>query len=87
MSNKENFPDKNEKELYEEKISALYIKEKQEGKYGAGKFHDFLLDLSYKQYLDSKELQHYRDRTVGLWATDRPDLIEDPKGIMFRLEK
>ena len=87
MSSKKDFPEKKEKEKYEDLVSALYIKEKQEGIYGVGKFHDFLLDFSYKAYLKNKELQHYRDTTVGLWATDRPDLIEDPKGIMFRLEK
>ncbi len=30
-------------------------------------------------------LQHYQDSTVGLWATDRPDLVDDPKQLMFRL--
>lgn len=33
-----------------------------------------------------KELTHYRDTTVNLWATDRPDLVEDPKKILFKLE-
>ena len=31
----------------------------------------------------AKDLQHHRDTTIGLWATDRPDLIHDPKKIMF----
>ena len=34
----------------------------------------------------SKELQHHRDITVGLWATDRPDLIEDPKKLLFEIK-
>lgn len=33
----------------------------------------------------AKELQHHKDTTIGLWATDRPDLIEDPKNIMFQI--
>jgi len=32
-----------------------------------------------------KELQHYKDTIEGSWATDRPDLIHDPKGILFRI--
>ncbi len=35
---------------------------------------------------DIKYLETYRDQTVGLWATDRPDLVTDPKGVLFRLE-
>jgi hypothetical protein len=34
----------------------------------------------------AKELQHHRDTTIGLWATDRPDLVSDPKAIMFQLK-
>jgi len=33
-----------------------------------------------------KELEHYKDTTVGLWATDRPDFVYDPKNILFRLK-
>ncbi len=32
-----------------------------------------------------EDLQHHMDTTMGLWATDRPDLIHDPKGILFRI--
>jgi len=32
-----------------------------------------------------KSLIHHESTTVGLWATDRPDLIDDPKGIMFQI--
>jgi hypothetical protein len=31
------------------------------------------------------KLEHHEATTVGLWATDRPDLVEDPKGIMFQI--
>lgn len=33
-----------------------------------------------------KRLQHYRDSTVGLWATDRPDKVSDPDGVLFQLK-
>lgn len=33
----------------------------------------------------AKDLQSHRDTTIGLWATDRPDLIEDPKKVMFEI--
>ena len=35
----------------------------------------------------NKELQHFHDTTIGLWATDRPDLIKDPQGLMFQIDK
>ncbi len=31
--------------------------------------------VSFMDYV--KELEHYRDTTLGLYATDRPDLIKD----------
>lgn len=34
----------------------------------------------------SRKLEHHKDATVGLWATDRPDLIKDPQGVLFRIE-
>ena len=33
----------------------------------------------------TEELQHYKDTTSGLWATDRPDLIIDKMGLMFQI--
>jgi len=32
-----------------------------------------------------KDLQHHKDTTVGLWATDRPDMIMDENKIMFQI--
>ena len=32
-----------------------------------------------------KRLEHHRDTTVGLYATDRPRLVHDPKNLMFRI--
>lgn len=42
-----------------------------------------------ERYADhkNKKLQHYHDTTVGLWATDRPKLVDDPRTIMFQIEK
>ena len=31
------------------------------------------------------KLEHFRDTTIGLWATDRPDLIDDPKKLLFEI--
>ena len=31
------------------------------------------------------KLRHFRDATVGLWATDRPDLVSDPDNVLFRI--
>lgn len=31
------------------------------------------------------KLEHHKDTTVGLWATDRPDLIKDEKEVMFQI--
>jgi hypothetical protein len=33
-----------------------------------------------------KNLEHYKTTTLGLWATDRPDLVNDPKNIMFEIK-
>lgn len=30
-------------------------------------------------------LEKHKQETKGLWVTDRPDLIHDPKGVMFRI--
>lgn len=32
-----------------------------------------------------KELEHYRDTTLGLYATDKPELIKDEQRLMFEL--
>ena len=32
-----------------------------------------------------KKLEHHRDTTIGLFATDRPDLISDPKKVLFKI--
>ena len=34
----------------------------------------------------SKKLEHHKNTTVGLWATDRPELVKDPQGVLFRIE-
>ena len=47
---------------------------------------DKLTEVVDELYGVVKELQHHKDTTIGLWATDRPDLVEDPKKIMFQLK-
>ena len=32
-----------------------------------------------------KKLQHHKDTTVGLWATDAPDAVNDPKSFSWKL--
>ena len=39
----------------------------------------FEVDKIYK-------LEHHETITLGLWATDRPDLINDPKSLMFEIK-
>ncbi len=33
-----------------------------------------------------KNLEHHKETTVGLWATDRPDLIDDPEKLLFEIK-
>lgn len=40
--------------------------------------------ISFAESYNSK-LEHYKATTVGLWATDRHDLIDDSKGVMFEI--
>lgn len=37
------------------------------------------------QKKEVKELLHYRDYTIGLWCTDKPELIKDKK-LFFKLK-
>lgn len=34
-----------------------------------------------------EQFAQYYDHTCGLWATDRPDLVQDPKKVLFRIER
>jgi len=49
------------------------------GKNGICKHYGFLYEQTEKKITFRKQL------TVGLWATDRPDLIEDPKKLLFEI--
>lgn len=42
-------------------------------------------DSSLDPSIKINKMQHYIDTSQGLWATDRPDLVEDPLGILFQL--
>lgn len=48
--------------------------------------HEALEKWAEKAEAKIKELQHYKDTTIGLYATDRPDLIKDEKGLLFQLK-
>ncbi len=40
----------------------------------------------HKLEQEIKRLRYYETTTLGLWCTDRPDLVDDPKKIMFQLK-
>lgn len=33
-----------------------------------------------------KDLRHFKDTVCGLYCTDRPDIVKDPIGVLFRIE-
>jgi len=33
-----------------------------------------------------KDLEHHEATTVGLWATDRPDLVKDTHNVLFQIK-
>lgn len=41
--------------------------------------------LEMEEDKEIKSLRHYRDTTVGLWATDKPEKVQDPENVMFML--
>ena len=44
-------------------------------------------DKENKELIEKIEnLEYYKTTSLGLWCTDRPDLISDPKKIMFQLK-
>ena len=48
--------------------------------------HQFALEeWALKAEVKIKELEYYKNSTVGLYATDKPDLVKDDKNIMFIL--
>jgi hypothetical protein len=47
--------------------------------------HEALEQWAIKAEAKIKELEHYRDTTLGLYATDRPDLIKDEQNLIFEL--
>jgi len=48
-----------------------------------GLLKDYDAEISKLYDEEIKELQHFKDSTLGLWATDRPDLVEDPENVLF----
>ena len=33
-----------------------------------------------------KHLRHFKDTSIGLWCTDRPEKVNDPEKMLFELE-
>jgi len=61
----------------------------------AGSFHRLYISGQFSSKLEKQSeikeqniaLLHHKDTTVGLWATDRPDLIPDEiKNVFFQIE-
>lgn len=57
--------------------------------------HDAFIVLSIERMTDDdllelqqeiKKLIHHKDTTIGLWATDRPDLLVDNKKVLFEIK-
>ena len=43
--------------------------------------------IDVENYEDDKDLQHFKDTVIGLWATDRPDLLcAKDKEMMFKIK-
>jgi len=30
-------------------------------------------------------LEHHKHSTTGLWATDKPEMVDDPKSVLFQI--
>lgn len=45
------------------------------------------LELSQRMVSEQyQKLIAHRDQTVGLWATDRKDLVKDEKNVLFQIK-
>lgn len=44
----------------------------------------FDLFMTQEEYI--KDLEHFKNTSTGLWATDRPDEVNDPKKLLFLLK-
>ena len=42
---------------------------------------------NYAEWLEGKirKLQHHKDTTSGLWATDKPEMLNDPNQYLFQI--
>jgi hypothetical protein len=43
-------------------------------------------NLLYRFINYYQNLEHHKATTVGLWATDRPDLLDEEKGFHWQIE-
>ena len=52
-----------------------------------GEFRMYELDKVTQILLETiQELEHYKATTLGLYATDRPDLVEDKQNVLFEIK-
>ena len=48
-----------------------------------GGIDEYIWEPTYPSF---KDLCHHYDSTVGLWATDRPELIDDKHQVLFQIK-
>ena len=52
-----------------------------------GEFKMYELEKVTQILLETiQELEHHKTKTIGLWATDKLDLVEDPNNIMYEIK-
>jgi len=55
--------------------------------YVFGEFKMYELEKVTQILLETiQELEHYKATTLGLYATDRPDLVEDKQNVLFEIK-
>ena len=47
---------------------------------------ELLMESIYELNEENKHLQHHKDTTIGLWATDKPEDIIDTKNYLFEIK-
>ena len=68
--------------LQEEELVVTIFNEMLNGNWVRLKEEKELLQQFVNNY---QNLNHYKATTVGLWATDRPDLLDEEKGFHWQL--
>lgn len=64
--------------IYAERVKGFGYYEVEQGYYvSAARPDDIVANFN--------KLMHHRDTTVGLWATDRPEKVDDPEKLLFQI--